>query len=435
MIPSIIILVLILLNGLFVAAEFGIVAAPKATFEAMAQSGNGLAKSLSLILKDPLLQDRYIATAQVGITIASLALGMYGEHVLADWIFEYLGHSTFLQVVATHTVASILSVALLTYFHIVLGEMIPKSVALQRSESVMLALVIPMRIFMSIFSPIVITLNGVNYFLLSNLFGIHREKSTVPAFSPEELQLIVQESESEGAIDDEVGTVIEQMFEFGDLVAEQVMTPRVHMVALPARPQISELKEVLKKTPQLRYPVYSGDKDNVIGVVHIKDLAVLHEASGETPLPMRPVPFVPESAPLKDVVDAMRDLRTHMVVVLDEYGGTAGIIAMQDIFEEIVGEIVDGRDVPSIETLEDGTLKVLGTVRLEEIAELLSVSIEEPEINSIGGLVLDQLGRPPKAGNEFQYESIVVQVVKTRGRAAHLCLVRKIETHNESDSD
>lgn len=427
MIPAIIILFLILLNGLFVAAEFGIVAAPKTTFETMAYSGNKFAGAVARILKDPLLQDRYIATAQVGITIASLGLGMYGEHVLAEWIYEFLGHSSFLAVIATHTIASIISVAILTYFHIVLGEMIPKSLALQRSETIMIALVIPMRFFMSLFSPIVMALNGVNYFILDKVFGIQRAESTVPAFSPEELQLIVHESESEGAINDEIGTVIDQMFEFGDLVAEHVMVPRVHMVALPVRPMMSELREILKETPHSRYPVFSGDKDNVIGVVHIKDLALLHEASGETKLPMRPVPFVPESAPLEDVVDAMKDLRTHMVVVLDEYGGTAGIITMQDIFEEIVGEIVDEEDVPSIETLEDGSLRVQGTVRLEEIADLLLVSIEEPEINSIGGLVLDQLGRPPKAGDEFHYEKLLVKVLKTRGRAAQLCLVQKTE--------
>lgn len=432
MIPTIIILLLVLLNGLFVAAEFGIVAAPKTSFESMALSGNKFAISVNRILKDPLLQDRYIATAQVGITIASLGLGMYGEHVLADWIVEYIGHSTPLEIATTHTIASILSVAILTYFHIVIGEMIPKSLALQRSKYIMLGLAIPMRFFMSLFAPIVIALNSVNYFILEKLFKINRAESSVPAFSQEELQLIVQESESEGTIGNEIGEVIEHIFEFGDLVAGQVMVPRVQMHALPVRPQIDELREILKKTPHARYPVFSGDKDNVIGVVHIKDLALLHEASGETNLPMRPVPFVPKTAPLEAVVDAMRDLRTHMVVVLDEYGGTAGIITMQDIFEEIVGEIVEEEEVPSIETVNDGTLKVQGTVRLEEIADLLSVTIEEPEINSIGGLVLDRLGRPPKIGDEIQYKNLLVRVLKTRGRAARLCLVEKIET-NQSD--
>ena len=433
MIESIIILILILLNGLFVAAEFAIVAAPRASLEALHKSGSNSAGWISSILKNPLLQDQYIATAQVGITISSLALGMYGEHVIADWLAEILGVLTFLELALVHTLASILSVMILTYFHIVLGEMIPKSLALERSQSVLIWLAFPMRIFIKLFAPAVIVLNKVNYMILKKVFGIRRESSTIRAFSHDELQLILKESEIEGAIENEIGTVIDQVFEFGELTAEDVMIPRVHMVALPVRPKLSELKEVLKETPHSRYPVFSGDKDNIIGVVHIKDLVDINDSSEEIPVPIRPVPFVPESAPLEMVLEDMKEFKTHMVVVLDEYGGTAGIITMQEIFDEFFGEIDDSKQSPSIKAKGDNTWMVKGTVRLEEIAELFKLTIDEPEINTIGGFVLDRLGRPPKTGDEVRWHNLIIQVARTRGRAAVVCIIKKSNNLNDED--
>lgn len=429
-----IILILILLNGFFVASEFATVAVPRSSMDSLASEGNKPAAAISKILKDPILQDRYIATSQVGITIASLALGMYGEHVIAEWIVHQLGHAIMPEAMV-HVFSSVLSVVLLTYFHIVLGEMIPKSLAIQRSKSVMLFLVRPMLFFMRFFRPIVLILNGVNYFILKQFFRIDRRASSIPAFTPEELQLIVKESETEGIISDEIGTVIEQVFSFGDLIAEEIMVPRVNIVALPMKPPSTYLREILRKEPHSRFPVYSGDKDNIVGVVHIKDLAAMQDASEDLPLPMRPVPFVPLTASIEDVLEAMKNLRTHMAVVLDEYGGTAGIITMQDVFEEIVGEIDDTTEATSVKELPDGSFRVDGTVRLDEISELLDINIEEEDIHTIGGLVLDELVRPPKAGDEFVRSNMLVKVVKTRGRGVRLCVVRRVDGPKVEEPD
>lgn len=430
MLETTIILVLIFFNAFFVASEFATVATPRTAMEAMAQGGSrfaNLARYVVSILNSPMNQDRYIATSQVGITFASIGLGMYGEHVIADWIIHQLESANFMDLAVAHTLASITSVVILTYLHIVFGEMIPKSLALQRPKTLMLAFVVPMLFFMKLFHPIVYVLNGANFLLLKKLFKIDRSKATFPAFSVEELQLIVKESEDVGVISDEIGEVVDQMFTFSQLTAEEIMVPRVQMVALPIRPDVDQLIEIMNKYPHSRYPVYSGDKDNIVGFVHIKDLAVLNEGSGNVPLPMRPVPFVPSTASVEAVLEAMQNLRTHMVVVLDEFGGTDGIVTMQDVFEEIVGEIDEHTSqLTSISKLEDGSIQVRGTVRLNEIEELLELSLEETEIHSISGLVLDQLGRPPEVGDKFNYGPISVEVVKLRGRAARLCIVRKL---------
>lgn len=431
MIELTIIFGLILCNAIFVASEFATVATPRISMEKQAQAGHKGAEMILSILKQPLLLDRYIAASQVGITAASLGLGMYGEQVIANRLVAFLQAASFLEVASIHVIASALSVVALTYLHIVLGEMIPKSLALQRSEAMMLLLVRPMFLFMKACWPIIFLLNGLNNFLLKNFLGIDRTRATMPAFSSEEIQLIVKDSETEGIISDDIGIVIEQMFDFGDLVAEDIMVPRVHMVALPMRPRAAELRQSLVDTSHSRYPVYNLDKDNIVGAVHIKDLAALLESEGERPLPIRPVPFVSLSAPLQAVLKAMRELSTHLAVVLDEHGGTAGIITIQDIFEEVIGEIDDSLSQPAIELLEDGAIKVEGTVRLDELSEHFEIPIEQEGVTTISGLVLDQLNRPPKVGDEFHYGPISIEVVKVKGRGAQSCIVRRIPNNDK----
>ncbi len=220
---------LIACNALFVASEFATVVAPKQAIEKESHGRRQNRKKIVQVIKIPALQDRYIAASQVGITIASLGLGMYGEEVIAHWITQYLSAVSIVEVAAIHIVASALALVLLTYMHVVLGEIVPKSFALQKSETVMFLLIRPMLFFMKLFKPIIFVLNGANTFLLKNLFGIDRTKATITAFSPEEIQLILQESETEGIINDEIGSVIKQMFDFGELIAEDIMVPRVYV--------------------------------------------------------------------------------------------------------------------------------------------------------------------------------------------------------------
>lgn len=411
-------------NALFVASEFATVVAPKQSIEKRALDGDRTASKIVQVIKVPALQDRYIAASQVGITIASLGLGMYGEEVLAHWISHYLGAASIVEVAAIHIVASALSLVLLTYMHVVLGEIVPKSFALQKSETVMFLLIRPMLFFMKLFKPIIFVLNGANTFLLKTFFGIDRTKSTVTAFSPEEIQLILQESETEGIINDEIGSVIKQMFDFGELIAEDIMVPRVYVTALPLRPSREQIEECILRAIHSRFPVYTEDKDNIVGTVHIKDLAALLESHNDSTIKIRPVPFVPMSASVQSVLESMRQYSTHMAVVLDEHGGTAGIISIDDIFEEVIGEIDEGITRHSIEELHDGTFRVDGTVQLEELGEHLNVTIDDEDVYTLSGLVLDRLGRPPRVGDSFKYKNLTIVVNKVKGRGAHVCIIR-----------
>ncbi len=326
-----IITALILLNGIFVAAEFAIVGAPRASIDARAARGNRLAKAVQVVLRDPTKQDRYIATAQLGITVASLGLGMYGEHVLADWIYQQIAGAGAPAWLVSHGLASVIAIAILTYFHIVVGEMIPKSLALQQAETMALWITPPMLWIKTLVFPLVVGLNEIGNALL-RLFGINRQAQNVEQYyTPEELQLVVQESEERGAIRAESGQMLQVLFDFANLTAAEVMVPRVRITGLPLGSTPDRIRELLGRTPHTRYPVVEHDLDHIVGMIHIKDLLRLllrNEPIGQPHA--RPLPLVPETAPLDSVLATMRRERTQMVVVLDEHGGTAGIVTLED---------------------------------------------------------------------------------------------------------
>jgi len=331
----IIIAVLILLNGIFVAAEFAIVAAPRAAMESRASKGHRMARAVLEVLHSPKRQDQYIATAQLGITVASLGLGMYGEHVLADGIYALIGKTDAPAWLLSHGLASVLAIATLTYFHIVIGEMVPKSLALQQAEHMALWITPPMLWIRTLVLPLVLGLNGIGNGLLK-LLGVNRQAQTAEQYyTPEELQIIVQESEDLGAIRAESGQMLQTLFEFGSLNAGEVMVPRVRITGLPLGSSPSDIRELLGKSAHTRYPIIEDDLDHIVGMIHIKDLLRLllrNESVGQRHA--RQLPLVPETAAIDTVLATMRRERTQMVIVIDEHGGTAGIVTLEDLFEE-----------------------------------------------------------------------------------------------------
>ena len=417
---------LIILNGLFVAAEFAIVGAPRAAIDQKAHEGNRLARSVQRIFDDPKQQDRYIATAQLGITIASLGLGMYGEHVVADWIFGLLGGHGLPQLLASHGLASTLAVAILTYFHIVVGEMIPKSLALQRAEQLALWITPPMFWIRNALFPFVIALSGIGNYILK-LIGVNRQAQTVDQYyTAEELQLIVQESEDLGAIRAESGQMLQELFEFGDLTAAEAMVPRVRVIGIPLGTTPDQIRDVLGRAPHTRYPIYEGDLDHIIGMVHIKDLLrVLLRDEAIRRIHGRPLPMVPETAPLDSVLSTMRRERTQMVIVLDEHGGTSGVVTLQDLFEEVVGEIEEGPFTPpDVYRDATGRLRVPGTMRLDELGQEFDLDLEHEDVDSVSGLVLTVLGRPPVVGDSVHYDRLELEVTRIKGHGVDECAVR-----------
>ena len=437
LVPIVIIVALILLNALFVAAEFAIVGAPRASVERRAAEGDRIARTIMGILRDPVRQDRYIATAQLGITVASLGLGMYGEHVLAEWIGHQLeGAGGVTRWVAAHTLASVISVAVLTYFHIVVGEMVPKSIALQYAERTAMWVTPPILWIQVLLYPVIVSLNGMGNALL-RLAGINRSYATGEHYrTPEELQFIVRESQAGGLLRKESADVLQELLEWGDLTAGEVMVPRVHIVGIPVGASFQEVRAVIREYPHTRYPIYRENLDHIIGMVHIKDLfRRLRSARSVHVNDAREVPYVPETATIETVLQGMRRLRTQMAVVMDEHGGTAGIITIEDLFEEVVGEIEEGAALPEMYRDPAGMLRVAGTVRIEEVGEELGVVLEHEEVDTVSGLVLSILERPPQVGDVVEYDDVRLEVTAVEGHGVDECavtLLRPPETEGEA---
>ena len=429
LLPIAIIILLVLANGLFVAAEFAIVGAPRASIEHQASQGGRLAQRVLYVLEDPVRQDRYIATTQIGISVASLGLGMYGEHWLAEQIQPWFVGLETLGWIAAHTVASVVAVAILTYLHIVIGEMVPKALALQRADKTALYVSPLIRAMQHMILPFVVGLNGVGNGLL-RLVGIERREVERERYhTAEELEFIVQESQEGGLLRGESGQILRDLFAFGDRTAGEVMVPRVLLTGIPVGAEPDELRAIVRTHAHTRYPVYSGDLDNIIGSLHIKE--ILRHLVSNQPVAARDaraLPYVPGPAQLDEVLAAMRRYRAQMAVVMDQHGGTAGLVTIEDLFEEVVGEIDEGRARRSIVREADGRVRVRGTVRLDEAGDALGRSVDHEKVTTISGLVLLLLNRPAAAGDVVTWRNVRIDVVSTAGRGvgeAVLSLINK----------
>jgi CBS domain containing-hemolysin-like protein len=414
LVPILIIVALLALNALFVAAEFAIVGVPRAAIERRAQQGNRIARVVRGVLANPRRQDRFIATAQLGITVASLGLGMYGEHVLAEWIYEQLQAYGAQSWRAAHSVATIGSIACLTYLHIVLGEMIPKSLALQSAEKSALWITPVMQAVNLVVYPIVIALNATGNLML-RLVGVNRAQgSSDRHYSPEELALIVDESEAGGQLRAEAGQMLRELFAFSDTSAREAMVPRVRVTGIEIGSAPEDVRRTAMESGHTRYPVFDGDLDHIVGYIHIKELVALVDAGRVvTGRDAHPIPQVPDTAPLDDVLATFRRHAAPMAVVFDEHGGTAGVITLEDLFYEVAGDIPEGAaEVPSIAPDGKGGFFVEGTVRIDKVGEALGCELEHPDVDSVSGLVLAVLGRLPVVGEAVEYDHVRFEVTK-----------------------
>jgi CBS domain containing-hemolysin-like protein len=414
LVPVLIIAVLLALNALFVAAEFAIVGVPRTAIERRAQQGNRIARLVRSVLADPRRQDRFIATAQLGITVASLGLGMYGEHVLADWIFHHMDAVGAGSWPAAHSIATVASVAVLTYLHIVLGEMIPKSLALQSAEKSVLWITPLMRVINIAVFPIVVALNATGNLML-RLVGINRaEGSSDHHYSPEELALIIDESEEGGQLRAEAGQMLRELFAFSDTSAREAMVPRVRVTGIEIGSAPDDVRRIAMVSGHTRYPVFDGDLDHIVGYIHIKELVTLVEGGRRvTAADAHAIPQVPDTAPLDDVLATFRRHAAPMAVVFDEHGGTAGVITLEDLFDEVAGEIPEGHtSQASIAPDARGGFRVEGTVRIDKVGEALGVELEHEDVDSVSGLVLAVLGRLPVVGEAIEYDHVRFEVTK-----------------------
>ncbi|MBK1701095.1 hemolysin family protein [Thiococcus pfennigii] len=423
----IVVLLLVALNGLFVAAEFAIIGAPRAALAARAEAGERRAAQVHATLQDPQRLDRYVATAQLGITFASLGLGMYGEHTLAAFFEAWLQAAGFdglgAQITA-HGLAAVLAISAITYLHIVLGEMVPKALALSHAVPVALWVTPPMLAIGVILYPLVRTLNLVGTLLL-RLVGVERGRSAQHYLAPEELESLAEESRQGGLLSAESERIFREIADFSELTAAEAMVPRVRIHGIPAGASDAELREILARHRHTRYPVYRDSLDNIQGTVHIKDLLqVLRSGSGLTPAAERETAYLPEGATLDDVLAAMQRVRNQMVVVMDEHGGTAGILTIEDICAEAVGDIEEGADdLPDILPIGPRRFQVQGTVRLDTLGAVLGGALEHPDVDTVSGLILGELGRPPRVGDRVAWAGFDFSVGALYGRGVRHVIV------------
>ena len=398
LVPVLIIFVLIMLNGIFVAAEFALVTAPRTQLRTMEEKGSATAARILKIVSNPVSQNRYITTAQVGITIASLGLGMYGEHVIADWILDSLHHLEQLSEALAHTIATILSVSLLTYLHVVLGEMIPKSFALQTASRVAIGLYYPLNIANKLFLPLVGILNQASMFLI-RWFGLAPADDRGRLFNSGDIEFVVEESLGSGMLEYTDQLFIENILDLDERSVRQVMTPRNLVYSLADDLTSEQILETICNTNKTRYPVYHETLDKIRGILHLKDLARYYTQHNRLPEDiqdlLRPALYVPESLALNRLLALFRQHQTHIAVVLDEFGGTLGVISLEDLIEEVVGEILDEFDLepPPIQKLNDTLYRVRGDVILGELEQHLDLNFPaEVDANTIAGLVMSELG-------------------------------------------
>jgi CBS domain containing-hemolysin-like protein len=407
---------LVLANAFFVAAEFALVGARRTRLEELAAAGDRKAMLAAKVIQS---LSKYIAAAQLGITLASLGLGWVGEPVLASMferLFTWLPLG--MRAAATHSAAVIVAFSLITTLHIIFGEQVPKSMAIVAPEQASRWLAPPLLVFAWVMAVPTRLLNGASKWTV-RLFGLKAPEDQERVHSPEELRMLVEQSQEHGTLGAHDARMLEGVFEFSEKTAEEVMTPRTEIVAIAADASVEAAADVVAEAKKSRYPVYNESLDEISGVVHAKDiLRALRQAPGSRVGSLtRPPLFVPGTREVEDVLADMKRLKTHMAVVLDEYGGTAGVVTMEDLLEEIVGQIVDEFD-PATERAvpRPGTVVVDGATSISSFNTEFEESLSDTDYTTLGGWIFGQLGRLPQVGDRVTAGQHVLEVLEMEGR-------------------
>lgn len=418
---------LVLANGFFVAAEFALVSVRRTRVEELVQQGQVGARAVKRALEDP---DRFIAATQLGITIASLGLGWLGEPALAHLIEPILGLFPEAWVgLASHSISAAIAFAVITFLHVVVGELMPKSIALQRPETTALFVAQPTLVTEILFKPAIWALNGTGNFLLK-LIGMRAAAGHEMVHSVDELKMLVEASEEGGILEDTERDMLHAVFDFGDLTVREVMVPRTEMIAISADAPLDELIQLAAKHARSKYPVYEGDTDHVIGIAHVKDLVLVQHDQRRTATVRgltREALFVPENIRLDLLLREFRARRQHVAIALDEYGGTAGLVTLDDLVEQIMGEVQDQfeKSPPEIQRLPDGSVLVDGLTLIETVNERLGVKLEDEYYDTIAGFVLGRLGRMARVGDVVEVNGLRLKVEAMDGlRIARLSLTK-----------
>ena len=419
----VVILLLVLGNALFVAAEYALVTARRTRLEELAKRGNRRARTALGLLDEPV---RFISTVQVGITVFGILLGALGEPLLSEWFGDWVSRG----------VAFLLSFLILTYLSVVLGELVPKSIALQRAERMAVWLAVPLDWLGRITYPLVWVLqrsaNGI-----ARLFGVRPAPAGMTMHTEEDIRLIVaQTAEIEQAEEE----MLYKVFDFADKEAHDVMVPRPEVVALSVELPPAEALAAVIDSPYTRYPVYRGSLDDVIGILHVRDLfGALYDQGIENVVIeeiVRPAYVVPETKDLASLLAEFRHQNQHMALVVDEYGAVQGIVTLEDLLEEIVGEIEDEYDLPdeSVERLDERRIRIHGTFTIDDFNEQFGTGLPQEDYHTVAGFVFGELGRAPQPGDEVAHDGLQFTVVEVDGQRIERLEVEFVERELEDDA-
>ena len=423
-------MLLVLLNGFFVAAEFAMVKVRSTRIETLLQEGNTRAKFAKKIV-DHL--DAYLSACQLGITLASLGLGWIGEPAVAA-IFEPIMLEWGFSSQVVHTLSFVIAFSIITALHIILGELAPKSLAIQQADRVTLWTSVPLIGFYKLMYPFIWILNTISNWIL-RLVGIQVVNEHEAAHTEEEIRILMEESHKQGFINKTELTFVDNIFDFAETNAREIMVPRTDMVCLDIQDTFEENLDKALAEELTRYPVCDDDKDNIIGFVHIKDI-LKAIAKGEKPNlrdMVREVTAIPETMHISDLLKVLQKNRTQMAIVVDEYGGTAGLVTIEDILEEIVGEIQDEFDEerPWIETQDDNTYSVDARVLLDEFNDFFELQLETEEVDTFGGWISLHIELPPKANSKIEYKEFEFTITEVDHMRVTRVLVKKVHRDRE----
>ena len=410
------VVVLVVANAFFVAAEFALVSARRTRIEAMVRQGDRKAKVVQAAQQDLY---RQLSAAQLGITVASILLGFVAEDTVAFFLRDWFASlPTWLSFLARGGIASVIALSLISFLHVVFGEQAPKALAITYPESVSRWVATPLLVFSWITRPATGLLNSSANWLI-RLMGIKDAASELERIhSPEEIRMLVEQSEEGGGLQQQDARLLEGVFEFSEKTAQEVMTPRTQMAALEADLTVEAAADQVAIHGRSRYPAYTESLDDIIGVVHAKDiLSALRSRPGQTiRVIMRSPLFVPGTREVEDVLADMKRLKTHLALVLDEYGGTAGLVTMEDLLEEIVGPIYDEYDPQDRAAPGDGAARLDGAMPISEFNSKFDASLDDTDYTTIGGYVFGQLGRLPRVGDRVTAGPFTFEVVEMDGR-------------------
>jgi magnesium and cobalt exporter, CNNM family len=412
----ILVLLLVLGNAVFVAAEYALVTARRTRLEERAQAGNSAARRALGLMDEPV---RFISTVQVGITVSGILLGAIGEPLLSNYFAPPLSHA----------LAFVLAFLILTYLSVVLGELVPKAIALQKAEPLATALALPLDVLAKVVYPLVWVLQ-VSANAVARLFGIQPAPAGLFVQTREDIRHSVAEAEDAGAIREAEEEMLYKVFDFAEKEVHEVMVPRPQVVAISVDLPPEDCLAAVIDSPHTRYPAYRGSLDEIVGILHVRDLfSALNDrgiADVEIEELLRSAQIVPETKDLAALLADFRRTKNHMAIVVDEYGAMQGIVTLEDVLEEIVGEIEDEFDLPdeSVERLDERTIRVSGTFPVDDFNEQFETRLPVDDYHTLGGYVFGLLGRAPELGDEVEHGGMRFRVLEVEGSR-----IERLEVH------